>query len=134
MPITLLRESSFFNGFSRLPIYIDGEKIDTITSGEKKTIDVSRDGALLKVSHFGFNSNTLQVYKGDYIHLSVSPWSSWSLLLLLIFHPFLFYYSNSIHPWATILLLLGIYLLVFKYMKPYRLVKNPSRKKDTEVT
>lgn len=130
MSVTLLRESAFFRGFSVLHIYLNDEKVDTITSGEKKELDVPSDGAVLKVSQFGGKSNTLRVYKGDFIHLKVAPWSSWLLILILMFMPIVISYSSNIHSFIPILLLLLVYYLVFSYFETFRLMKDASRKKE----
>ncbi|MDZ7836355.1 MAG: hypothetical protein U5K84_14470 [Alkalibacterium sp.] len=129
MSVTIYRESAFFRGFSRLHIKLNGEKVDTITSGEKKQIDVPSEGALLKVTQLAGKSNTLKVSKGDQVQLSVAPWSSWLMILFLIFSPIVITYSSILHPVVPLLLIWAVLFLVFTYFETYRLVKVATGKK-----
>ncbi|OJF91373.1 hypothetical protein [Alkalibacterium sp. 20] len=130
MSVTILRESAFFRGSTRLHIYLNGEKVDTITSGEKKEIDVPGNGALLKVSQFGGKSNTLKVYKGDQIRLGVTPWAPWFLMIFLVLLPATITYFDRIDSGIILILALIIYFGVYSFFKSFSLIKVPSSIKE----
>lgn len=126
MAITIKRENVFFSGFTRLRIYINDEKVDSLTSGEEKEIEISGQEAVIRVSRFGEGSNTLKVFNGDHIHVSVANWAPWFYTFIFLLMPALTASIEFIEPMITIILVSLFYLFVSFLFKPFRLIKVPS--------